>query len=136
MKIMLTEIDIPENFNKEIHVGEITQQAFFVKIKFDENRSLFFDIAKSIEERIFPQQLNSEKGIAQLSECLNAEISFTKRGTYAIKKKNSSYSIDSIYLALGKMEGKDYLICFLHGEKQPTLFLTYLDKIFLIENKK
>lgn len=131
---MLVEIEIPENFNKEIFVGEISQQAFFVNIKFDENKSLFFDIAKSIEERIVPQQLNSKNGIAQLSESLDAEIRFTKKGTYSIKKRNSDYFIDSLYLALVNMEGEEYLVSFFHGEKQPMLYLTYLDKIFLLKN--
>ena len=128
---MLKEIAIPEDFKKEIFEGEISQQVFLVNIKFDENKSLIFDMAKSIRERILPPQFNSEKGRMELSKYLDAEIKLTLKGTYSIKKKNSDYYIDSLYLATAKMDGEEYLISFFHGEKQPTLYLTYLDKVFV-----
>lgn len=130
---MLKEISVPKEFEKLIHVGEITGKVFLVKIEFGENKNLTFDIAKSIRERIWPENLNTEKEIDHISACLNAKVSFTKRGTYNIKKTDSDYYIDSLYLAMGKMDGEEYLISFFYGEKQPHVMLTYLDEIFLIK---
>jgi len=130
---MLKEIAIPEKYKKEIHVGEISQQVFLVNLKFDENSSLIFDIAKSIQERILPSQFNSEDGMTLLSKYLNAEIELTLKGTYSIKKRDCNYYFDSLYLATGKMDNEEYLISFFYGEKQPNVTLTCLDRIFLLK---
>ncbi len=128
------KIDLPAGTtNKEIHSQEITQKELPLTIEVGKNKNLRFDIAAPLKSRMWPDKLNAKKQVEQLTKLLEADVSFTKRGTYYIKKQSTSHSLNTLYLSIGVLDGKKCLVSYYYGEKQPFVYLTYLDTVIQLE---